>query len=110
MLKQNVFDYTLRDDYGKILYIGTTDNIGARRAEHRLNGKQFAELRVETKALSRPSAESWESKRQKSTVQQDQQRQVPVQAAAKDKYPKDRTIVQARQSSEAASLSQRVLV
>ena len=26
MLKQNVFDYTLRDDYGKILYIGTTDN------------------------------------------------------------------------------------
>lgn len=66
MARNTVRGYTLRDDYGKIVYVGTSDNVRARRAEHRLNGKQFKELKVETGPMSRKEAERWEYSRLKS--------------------------------------------
>ena len=52
--------YSLRAANGKRLYTGITNNPRAREAEHRLDGKRFAYLQVETKLMSRDYAEEWE--------------------------------------------------
>ena len=63
MPDNNVYGYTLLDDLGKIVYVGITNNPRARRAEHRLDGKEFAELKIETKPMSRQAALKWEARR-----------------------------------------------
>ena len=52
--------YSLRDANGRRLYTGITNNVRARQAEHRLDGKRFAYLQVETMPMSREYAEEWE--------------------------------------------------
>ena len=66
MSNHNVYGYTLRDNSGRILYVGITNNIRARQAEHRLEGKRFAEFQIETKPMSRRAALNWEARRLKS--------------------------------------------
>ena len=63
MSNRNVYGYTLRDDHGKIVYIGITDNRDEREDGHRREGKQFKDLKVETKPMTRPEARDWESGR-----------------------------------------------
>ena len=58
--------YTLRDWNNRIVYVGTSNNIRARRAEHLVDGKKFKSLKVETKPMSRKKAEAWEALRIKS--------------------------------------------
>lgn len=59
----NVVGYTLRCQRNRVLYIGITNNPRARDAEHRLDGKQFDHLNVETRPMSRDYAEAWEARR-----------------------------------------------
>ena len=66
MPNKNVYGYTLRDDYDRIVYVGNTDNPRARVAEHEFEGKDFDELVVETGPMTRQSAQRWESRRLKS--------------------------------------------
>ena len=63
MPDNNVYGYTLLDDLRKIVYGGITNNPRARRAEHRLDGKEFAELKIETKPMSRQAALKCEARR-----------------------------------------------
>ena len=58
----NVYGYTLRDDFDRVVYVGITNNPRARRAEHLLDGKRFAELKIETKPMSRHEAYEWEKR------------------------------------------------
>ena len=58
--------YTLRDWNNRIVYVGTSNNIRARRAEHLVDGKKFKSLKLETKPMSRKKAEAWEALRIKS--------------------------------------------
>ena len=60
---EHVQGYTLRDRSNRIVYVGTSNNIRARRAEHLLDGKQFTSLKVETKPMSRKDSEAWEARR-----------------------------------------------
>ena len=46
-----------------MLYIGITNNPRAREAEHRLDGKRFNYLNIETRPMSRDYAEAWEARR-----------------------------------------------
>ncbi len=62
----DVYGYTLRDYFGKTVYIGISDNPRARRAEHRIAGKKFEEIKIETKPMSRQHALRWEERRLKS--------------------------------------------
>ena len=62
-MRRDVVGYTLRSKNDKILYVGITNNPRAREAEHRLGGKRFEYLNVETKPMSRGYAEKWETKR-----------------------------------------------
>ena len=66
MPDNNVYGYTLLDYLGKIVYIGISDNPLERRAEHRRAGKQFKEIKIETKPMSRQHALRWEAWRLKS--------------------------------------------
>lgn len=59
----NVVGYTLRCQRNRVLYIGITNNPRAREAEHRLDGKRFNNLNVETRPMSRDYAEAWEARR-----------------------------------------------
>ena len=55
--------YSIKDQSGSTKYIGTTDNPTRRASEHRQSGKigQGDKLVVETRAISRSSAERVES-------------------------------------------------
>lgn len=59
----NVVGYTLRCQRNRVLYIGITNNPRAREAEHRLDGKRFNHLNIETRPMSRNYAEAWEARR-----------------------------------------------
>ena len=59
----NVVGYTLRCQRNRVLYIGITNNPRAREAEHRLDGKRFNHLNIETRPMSRDYAEAWEARR-----------------------------------------------
>ena len=59
----NVVGYTLRCQRNRVLYIGITNNPRAREAEHRLDGKRFNNLNIETRPMSRDYAEAWEARR-----------------------------------------------
>ncbi len=54
--------YTIRGKYGKINYVGTTNNPGRRAAEHKSEGKP-GQLKTETPSMSRKAAEQWEAKK-----------------------------------------------
>ena len=56
--------YTLRGRYGKINYVGTTNNPGRRAGEHKSDGKS-ERLQTETRPTSRGAAERWEANRLK---------------------------------------------
>ena len=60
--EERVYGYTLRADTGMILYVGITNNIRARVAEHRVDGKLFHHHVIETKGMSRVEAAQWETK------------------------------------------------
>ena len=62
-MTDEVQGYTLRDWNNRIAYVGTSNNIRARRAEHLVDGKKFKTLKVETKPMSRKEAEAWEARR-----------------------------------------------
>ena len=59
----NVVGYTLRCQRNRVLYTGITNNPRAREAEHRLDGKRFGYLNIETRPMSRGYAEAWEARR-----------------------------------------------
>ena len=66
MPKRNVRGYTLRDKYGRIVYVGITNDRHAREAEHKGDGKNFKYLKTQTRPMSRQEALRWESRRIKS--------------------------------------------
>ena len=66
MPKRNVYGYTLRDHYGKIVYVGITNDPRARVAEHTRKGNYFKHLKTQTGPMSRQEALRWESRRIKS--------------------------------------------
>ena len=49
----DVYCYTLRDKYNRVVYIGTTNNPRARRAEHGLDGKVFNSLKTERRDMTK---------------------------------------------------------
>lgn len=53
--------YELRDNSGKTLYIGITNDLDRREAEHRADGKRFAELVQIGRATTRDAANQWET-------------------------------------------------
>lgn len=53
--------YVLKDG-NKILYVGITDNPQRRESEHRQN-KDFQKMEVIGRAVTRQSAEKWETER-----------------------------------------------
>ena len=59
-LHWNVVGYTLRSRKDRVLYIGITNDPDRREEEHRLYGKKFNYLKVETRPMSRDYAEEWE--------------------------------------------------
>ena len=61
-MKEQVYGYSLRDRSGKRVYTGTTNSPSARRSEHRLDGKRFHSMRIETGPMTRKDAEAWEAR------------------------------------------------
>ena len=59
---KRVRGYTLRDRWGRVKYVGITNNPRRRASEHRRSGKR-GEMRVETGSLSREGARRWERAR-----------------------------------------------
>ena len=60
--KKNVKTYKLIDRSGRATYIGTTNNLWARAAEHRESGKKFSRIVPTSGRLTRRQAE-WKEKR-----------------------------------------------
>lgn len=60
MADKSIYGYTLRDRYGQVVYIGQTNNPRARRAEHRLEEKEFYKLRTERGGMTKAQADKWE--------------------------------------------------
>ena len=54
--------YTIRGRFGRINYVGVTNNPERRASEHKQAGKQ-GKLKVETRVLSPTSAKRWEAGR-----------------------------------------------
>ena len=60
MADKSIYGYTLRDRYGQVVHIGQTNNPRARRAEHRLEEKEFYTLRTERGGMTKEQADKWE--------------------------------------------------
>ena len=58
--ENNVYGYTLKDKFGRVVYIGQTINPRARKAEHQLEGKEFHELKTERRGMTEAQADKWE--------------------------------------------------
>ena len=56
------YGYTMRDKYGRILYIGETNDLERREREHRSAGMP-GNIKRETTRQSKASAEVWEEQR-----------------------------------------------
>ena len=62
--QDQVRGYTLRDREGRIVYVGITNNMRARELEHRLvERKEFEDMKIETRLMSREKAKAWEAHR-----------------------------------------------
>jgi predicted GIY-YIG superfamily endonuclease len=61
MAERNTRKYELRDNSGRTLYIGITDDLERREAEHRDDGKKFAEMVQIGRATTREAASAWET-------------------------------------------------
>lgn len=60
MTTRNTRKYELRDSSGKTLYIGITNNLERREAEHRYDGKKFNEMVQIGRATTAKAAANWE--------------------------------------------------
>ena len=60
--RRSVRGYTIRGKYGRVNYVGVTNNPTRRASEHSRAGKRGA-MKVETRAMSRESARRWESRK-----------------------------------------------
>ncbi len=60
MSNRNTRKYVLRDSSGKDLYYGITKDLERREAEHREDGKKFAEMVQIGRATTREAASAWE--------------------------------------------------
>lgn len=58
--ENNVYGYTLRNRYDRVVYIGQTNNPRARKAEHQVEGKEFHELKTERRGMTEAQADKWE--------------------------------------------------
>lgn len=61
MSKRDTFKYVLKDG-NKIKYVGITDNPQRRESEHQRN-KDFQKMEIVGRAVTRESAEKWETER-----------------------------------------------
>lgn len=59
---KGVRGYTLRDRWGRVEYVGITNDPRRRASEHRRSGKR-GRFRIETRPLSRGDARHWERER-----------------------------------------------
>lgn len=53
--------YELQDNTGKTLYIGITNDLERREAEHRADGKKFDHMVQIGRATTREAANQWET-------------------------------------------------
>lgn len=60
MSERNTKKYELRDGSGRTLYIGITKDLERREAEHRQDGKEFAEMVQVGRATTPEAAANWE--------------------------------------------------
>ena len=60
MSNRDTRKYVLRDSSGKDLYYGITNDLERREAEHRDDGKKFAEMVQIGRATTREAASAWE--------------------------------------------------
>ena len=60
--RRGVRGYTLRGRNGRVNYVGVTNNPGRRASEHKEGGKRGS-MNVETRGMSRESAQRWEARR-----------------------------------------------
>ena len=60
--RRTIRGYTIRGRYGRIDYVGVTNNPGRRASEHKRAGKR-GKIKVETRAMSPASAKGWEAGR-----------------------------------------------
>lgn len=60
MSNRNTRKYVLRDSSGKDLYYGITKDLERREAEHREDGKEFAEMVQIGRATTHEAASAWE--------------------------------------------------
>ena len=61
MSERDTYKYELKER-NKLLYVGITDNPKRREAEHRCT-KDFSNMKVVGRAVTRESAEKWETER-----------------------------------------------
>ena len=62
MADRDTYKYELRKG-NRVVYVGITNDIGRRKAEHRADGMDFTTIKKVGIATTRTAAEDWESKR-----------------------------------------------
>ena len=60
---RDTYRYELRDKRGRVLYVGITNDVEWREAEHRADGRRFFNLYVIGPRVTKASAEDWEEDR-----------------------------------------------
>ena len=62
MAERDTYKYELRDG-NRVVYVGITNDLDRREAEHRNEGMDFTSIHKVGNATTRSGAEEWESKR-----------------------------------------------